>query len=180
MIGNAGRDCGMWQYSWTGKIDGISGNVDIDYMYTDIVTSSGGSAASTAAVKTPETTVSASAVSASYAAKVTAVSGLNVRKGAGTSYSIITAVPYGETVTVSRVSGNWGYVANYGGWICLDYTSKTTSTAVTSTAQYYTVGKGDTLSYIAYKYSTTVDKLTSLNGIKDADLIYVRQRLRVK
>lgn len=26
---------GLWQYSWTGKIDGISGDVDLDYAYKD-------------------------------------------------------------------------------------------------------------------------------------------------
>ena len=26
-------DYGLWQYSWTGHIDGISGDVDLDYAY---------------------------------------------------------------------------------------------------------------------------------------------------
>ncbi len=34
-----GRDCGTWQYSWAGKISGIIGDVDMNYMYDDIVTS---------------------------------------------------------------------------------------------------------------------------------------------
>ena len=29
---------GLWQYSWTGKIDGISGDVDLDYAYIDYPT----------------------------------------------------------------------------------------------------------------------------------------------
>ncbi len=28
-------DYGLWQYSWTGKIDGITGDVDLDYAYKD-------------------------------------------------------------------------------------------------------------------------------------------------
>lgn len=49
--------------------------------------------------------------------------------------------------------------------------------------QYYTVEKGDTLSKIAewmgkpYSY---VDTLCKLNGIKNANLITVGQRLRLK
>ena len=31
-------DYGLWQYSWTGRIDGISGDVDLDYAYTDYPT----------------------------------------------------------------------------------------------------------------------------------------------
>lgn len=46
--------------------------------------------------------------------------------------------------------------------------------------KYYTVKAGDTLSAIAKKYNTTVDKLVKLNNIKNANLIYAGQRLRVK
>lgn len=49
-----------------------------------------------------------------------------------------------------------------------------------STKEYYTVKKGDTLSGIAKKYNTTVKKLVSLNKIKNANLIYPGQKLRVK
>ena len=44
----------------------------------------------------------------------------------------------------------------------------------------YTVRAGDTLNFIAYKHSTTVDKLVELNNIKNRDLIYVGQKIRVK
>lgn len=45
---------------------------------------------------------------------------------------------------------------------------------------YYTVVKGDTLSEIAKKYKTTVKKLAALNGIKNVNLIYVGQKLKIK
>lgn len=45
---------------------------------------------------------------------------------------------------------------------------------------YYTVKSGDTLSGIATKYKTTVNKLASLNNIKNVNLIYAGQKLRVK
>lgn len=43
----------------------------------------------------------------------------------------------------------------------------------------YTVKKGDTLSAIAKKYSTTVSKLASLNNIKDVNYIYIGQVLKI-
>lgn len=46
--------------------------------------------------------------------------------------------------------------------------------------QYYTVVSGDTLSKIAAKYGTTVNQLASWNNIKNVNLIYVGQKLRVK
>lgn len=45
---------------------------------------------------------------------------------------------------------------------------------------YYTVVYGDTLSEIAVKYKTTTAKLVSLNKLKNANLIYAGQILRVK
>ena len=45
---------------------------------------------------------------------------------------------------------------------------------------YYTVKRGDTLTAIAKRYGTTVDKLVSLNKIKNKNLIEVGQILRVK
>lgn len=46
--------------------------------------------------------------------------------------------------------------------------------------QYYTVQPGDNLTLIAEQYGTTVNKLVSLNGIANKNLIYVGQKLRVK
>lgn len=46
--------------------------------------------------------------------------------------------------------------------------------------EYYVVKKGDTLSKIAKNYGTTTQQLVSWNGIKDANKIYVGQKLRVK
>lgn len=44
----------------------------------------------------------------------------------------------------------------------------------------YTVKRGDTLSKIALKFNTTVDELVSLNNIKNKDLIYIGQVLKIK
>ena len=48
-----------------------------------------------------------------------------------------------------------------------------------TTSTTYTVKSGDTLSGIAKKYGTTVAKLQSLNGIKDANKIYVGQKITI-
>lgn len=49
-----------------------------------------------------------------------------------------------------------------------------------SSGTYYTVKSGDTLSSIANKYKTSVAQLVKLNGIKNANLIYVNQKIKVK
>ena len=166
-------NCAIWQYSENGGVPGISGSVDMNWIYKDYT--------STKPATTKPVTKPSNVKKTDYSVKVTAQAGLNVRKGAGTNYNIITALKCGTVAIVSKVSGNWGYVGKYGGWICLDYTAKVSTTStVKSDKAYYTVKSGDTLSYIAYRYSTTVDKLVSLNNIKNRDLIYVGQKIRVK
>lgn len=46
--------------------------------------------------------------------------------------------------------------------------------------EYYTVKSGDTLSKIAKKYNTTIDNLVKLNNIKNPNIIYVGDKLKVK
>lgn len=48
------------------------------------------------------------------------------------------------------------------------------------TKVYYTIKKGDTLSKIAKNYKTTVDQLVKWNNIKNKNLIYAGQKIRVK
>lgn len=55
-----------------------------------------------------------------------------------------------------------------------------TQTHNTSGATYYTIKKGETLSYVATIYHTTVDRLCQLNGISSRSIIQIGQKIRVK
>lgn len=44
----------------------------------------------------------------------------------------------------------------------------------------YTVKRGDTLTAIAKEYGTTIDSIAELNGIKNKNVIYVGQKLKIK
>ena len=113
-------NCAIWQYSENGSVPGISGSVDMNWIYKDYI--------STKPATTKPVTKPSNVKKTDYSVKVTAQVGLNVRKGAGTNYGIITALKCGTVATVSKVSGDWGYVGKYGGWICLDYTAKVGTT----------------------------------------------------
>lgn len=69
-----------------------------------------------------------------YTVKVTASDDLNIRQGAGTSYKILGAVPFGTVLNVSKYTsgGNhkWGLVKYKGikGWIALTYTANISKT----------------------------------------------------
>ncbi len=54
------------------------------------------------------------------------------------------------------------------------------SSASTPSVEYYRVKSGDTLSAIAKRYGTTVNKLCSLNGISSTSTLSINQRLRVR
>lgn len=89
-------------------------------------------------------------------AKVTAIS-----KGKPHPYHLVAVAGKGSTVY---------------GWVnASDIASKATSTE----AKTYKVVSGDTLSKIAKQYGTTVDTLVKLNGIKNKNLIYVGQIIKL-
>ena len=50
----------------------------------------------------------------------------------------------------------------------------------TTIGNYYVVKKGDTLSAIAVKHGTTVDKLCNLNGINRNSILKIGQKIRIK
>lgn len=57
---------------------------------------------------------------------VTAKSGLNLRKGAGTGFAKIACMPKGASFLVYEIKGNWAY-GSYGklkGWSCMDWLKK--------------------------------------------------------
>ena len=62
--------------------------------------------------------------------------------------------------------------------------AKTTTTSATPTAatnpDSYTVVAGDTLGEIAAQFGTTVEALVELNGLADANQIFVGQVLKLK
>ena len=73
-----------------------------------------------------------------YQVRVTANSGLNIRTGASTNYSRIGGYTKGSIVAIIAESGNWGKTKD--GWICLDYTTRVSSSSSTSSNQ-YTAGR---------------------------------------
>ena len=141
--------------------------------------------------------VSSSAL-VSYDVVVTAKDGLNMRQGASTTYKKLGAIPYGKQVHITNKTGGgsyiWGLTVYEGikGWIALNYTknvstsTKTTNNKTNSNntnkneAVYYTIKAGDTLTSIAKKYNTTVNKIVALNNISNPDLIYGGTKIRVK
>lgn len=128
----------IWQYSSTGRINGINGNVDMNYMYNNIIGNQ----------STNEKTID------ELAREV-----INGKWGNGEDRKArLTSAGYNYQEVQNRVNQILG----------------------ANNKVYYTVKSGDTLSAIAKKYGTTVNQLVAWNNIKNPNLIYVGQKIRVK
>jgi len=85
---------------------------------------------------------------------------------------------YNGDLDLNRIVSNKSLEYFTGGDKNSELVKKVSSTK--STVHVYTVKKGDTLSEIAQKYGTTVNELVKLNNIKNPNLIYVGQKLKIE
>lgn len=125
-----------WQYTDKGKVEGITGNVDMNYCYSDLTNSN------------TEKTI--------------------------------------EQLANEVIEGKWGNgeerknrLTN-SGYNYQEVQNKVNEKLKVVDKVYYVVKSGDNLTKIAQRYGTTVNQLVSWNNIKNPNLIYPNQKLRVK
>lgn len=120
----------------------------------------------------------------------TANTTLNVRTAPSTSAKIVASYAPSEKLTYDHVYIKGGYVwaryMSYSGsyhYVAMgvmggqEYGARRAYSATVQTRS-YTVKSGDSLSVIARKLGTTVSHLQSMNGIRNANLIYPGQTLK--
>lgn len=149
-----------WQYTDTGRINGISGYVDRDYFTAGVLLSN------TTPIPEPETSNNNNSIENNiYTVK------------SGDTLSEI-ALEYGTTV--SNILSLNPSITNpnliYPGQNIIINTSNSNESVTNTT---YTVKRGDTLSEIALKYNTTVSNLANLNNISNPNLIYPGQVITI-
>lgn len=154
----------MWQYSDSGSISGISGNVDQNIAYYDLasVISKAGLNKIKGEVTTPAPSPSSPADVIIYTVKP------------GDNLSSI-AARYGTTY---QTLASYNNIENPN----LIYAGQKIRIPVghhETSARYYTIKSGDTLSGIALRFGTTVAELQRLNGIQNPNLIYAGTTIRV-
>ena len=181
----------IWQYSSSGKVDGISGNCDMNYLYNEDI------------VKETSTVVEDKKSVDELAQEV-----IDGKWGNGTDRkSKLEKAGYDYNAVQNRVNeilkeqnkkksvtevakdvinGKYGNgeerkkkleAERY------DYDevqAKVNQLLGANVTKTYTVKSGDTLSEIAKKYNTTVQKLVKDNNIKNANLIYAGQKIVIK
>ncbi|RRK34505.1 LysM peptidoglycan-binding domain-containing protein [Schaedlerella arabinosiphila] len=158
-----GLDYGIWQYTSTGSVPGIAGNVDLDTGYVDyasVIRKAGLNHLDSKPTPPPKPTPP----SADYITYVVQSGDTlsEIAERYGTTYQTLASLNQisdpnlihpGQTIRIPENSS--------------------------SASQYYTIQSGDTLSEIAQRFGTSVNTLMSLNGISDPNLIYAGNKLRI-
>ena len=161
-------DCAMRQYAGdNGRVYGYDGGVDLDKFYGD-----------------PETWIKYADPSGEYVAPQPQVQTYaQPVQNDGTTY----IVQSGDTLSgiASMYGTTYQHLAEINGianpnLIHVGQEIHIDGVAPTTSAEYYTIQSGDTLSSIATRYGTTWQWLAEVNGISNPNLIYPGNTIRVR
>ncbi len=160
----------MHQYTSTGRIYGWSGNLDLSLFYGNANAWRAYAGATEQPIPTPQPQP--------YVEPQVQSSGTTYIVQAGDTLSAI-AARYGTTYQSLAAINNIADPNRIypGQEIVID---GATAESPASSAVYYTIKPGDTLSGIASTYGTTWQWLAEVNSISDANLIYPGDTIRVK
>ncbi|MDU7578363.1 MAG: GH25 family lysozyme [Bacillus subtilis] len=157
-----GRDADIWQYSDSGKVAGISGNVDMNICYREGLQAN-------AEVKI-EKTSAVKPVSNIKTVKSDTI--YTVKKGETLSEI---AQKYNTTVRALQNLNNIKDVNN----IYVGQKIKISGNSLNQ-KEYYKIKSGDTLSGISKRFDTSIKMLQVWNGIKSPNKIYAGKKIRVR
>ena len=197
-VDKPGLECDIWQYSDKGNVESINTNsTDLDIMYSNLIVSN--QEPNSSNLKSTEEVVQE---------VINGVWGNGEDRkilltNAGYNYNEIqekvnSILVFNSVVTYTVKSGDTlsSIAKKYGTTYqkLAQYNSISNPNIInvgqvikipnesTSTVEkeYYIVKNGDTLSSIAKKYNTTVNNLVALNNVRNANLIYANQKIRVR
>lgn len=101
----------MWQYSSSGKVNGLSGSIDINYIFNN---GQGGFKAGGTNASAGESSGSEAAVPGETAKsyKILTRCKMNIRTGPSTSKKKVGTVPKGTAVYATKITGSWAKLTN--------------------------------------------------------------------
>lgn len=183
--GENANDCGIWQFTSEGHLPGYNGNLDMNYLYKDVILGGDTPTPQPAPIPTVEGSIlelAAAVMRGEYGDDQARKDSLGNRydevqdfinhiynASVDTLVAEVKAGKYGNVPIRSDVLGPrfqevQDKINNDGG----------------SSEKVYIVKPGDILSSIAAKFGTTYQKIARDNNISDPDLIYPGQRLVIK
>ena len=180
-------DCLMRQYTSCGRLNGYSGNLDLDKFYGDssLWNSIAGKVNSTESKDTENSVIGTTLELAIGVKQGKYGNGEDRKKALGSRYSEVQDFINHISNSSSEVLAEETKAGKYGNGddrkiVLGDKYSEVQNIINGSEAVYYEVKSGDTLSKIASMYNTTYQSIAKLNGIQDPNKIYVGQKLRIK
>ena len=182
----------IWQYSSSGKVDGVSGNCDMNYLYNEDIIKKSGSIDNSDKKSIDE--LAEEVIAGKWDNNEARKEAL---EKAGYDYDtvqdrvneILKEKDNKKSVTeVAKdvINGDYGNgderkkKLEAEGYDYDEVQAKVNQLLGANVTKTYTVKSGDTLSGIASKYKTTVVKLVKDNNIKNANLIYPGQKIVIK
>ncbi|MBP3041082.1 LysM peptidoglycan-binding domain-containing protein [Bacillaceae bacterium Marseille-Q3522] len=175
-----GQQADIWQYTSSGKVNGIAGNVDMNWAYRDFaaeIRNMRGESSKPVPqhIRKPIQRVRATVVS-------------DIRSEPNHAAGFVRNTVVGEEFNVYSHRGDWhetdeGWIDANGGqnlyWVDNPALKQQEVTLHPQKNEVYTVQPGDTLSEIAAAHGTIVAHLASINGITNPNLIYAGQKLKI-
>ncbi len=179
----------IWQYSSSGKVDGISGNVDMNYLYNENIiknTDNNGPEDKTIDELAQEV-IDGKWGNGEDRKKRLEEAGYNYNKIQDKVNEILEGTNKKSINEIAQevIDGKWGNGTERknklekAGYNYNDVQNKVNEILESKSYKTYTVKSGDTLSEIAEKYNTTVNKIVKDNNIENANLIYPGQKLKI-
>lgn len=178
----------IWQYSSSGKVDGISGNVDMNYLYNEsIIKNADNNGPEDKTIdELAQEVIDGKWGNGEDRRKRLEEAGYDYDKVQDKVNSIL-SIPKKSIETLARevIEGKWGNGTERknklekAGYDYNKVQDKVNELLESKNSKTYTVKSGDTLSEIAEKYNTTVSKIVKDNNIENANLIYPGQKLKI-
>ena len=179
----------IWQYSSSGKVDGISGNVDMNYLYNENIiknTDNNGPEDKTIDELAQEV-IDGKWGNGEDRKKRLEEAGYNYNKIQDKVNEILEGTNKKSINEIAQevIDGKWGNGTERknklekAGYNYNDVQNKVNEILESKSYKTYTVKSGDTLSEIAEKNDTTVSKIVKDNNLENANLIYPGQKLKI-
>ena len=165
--GENANNCGIWQFTSEGKLNGYSGNLDMNYAYKDFVLNKNGNTNPTPAPTEGPSDNSDTTTSIYRVKSGDCLSAIGSRLG----------VNWKDIASANGIKSP--YIIYVGQSLVIPGANTTNTNPTSNNGTTYTVKSGDTLSAIAAKYGTTYQKIASDNGISNPNLIYPGQVLKI-
>ena len=180
----------IWQYTSSGKVDGVSGNCDMNYLYNENIIEE---STTTDTDKKSIDELAQEVIDGKWGngedrKKLLEVAGYDYDAVQERVNEILSNDSKKSVTEVAKdvINGKYGNgeerkkKLEAEGYDYDTVQSKVNQLLGANVAKTYTVKSGDTLSAIASKYKTTVEKLVKDNNIKNANLIYPGQKIIIK